>query len=84
MLLPVLLGPIVAGLGVALAMNFRGLTEWHARKTFQMMRPGGRSSPRPTPEMRLRRQVKLERAIGVVFAAVGLFMFVSGLVAWVV
>lgn len=70
--------------GVALATNFRGATEWHVRRsmsTASMLRrvPAWRWLPAVSHDERLARFILLERVIGVAFAAVGLvFLIVLG------
>lgn len=72
-----LIGAGFSGVGCALALNFKGFTEWHVRSTFKLM-SGFESLSRSTSEWererRVRLQVRLERLIGVVFAAAGLFL----------
>ncbi|MGW0501816.1 hypothetical protein [Micromonospora sp. NPDC003241] len=67
--------------GVALATNFRGVTEWHVRRsmcTASALRrvPPWRWLSDVPHEQRLARFILLERAIGVAFAAVGLMILV--------
>lgn len=84
-------GPLFGGLGFAMAKDFRGFTEWHVRKTFQIMRPVEGPLSRVPPwkqllrkplEERIQKQMKLERRTGVVFAAAGGLMIVGGLAAF--
>lgn len=91
LLLILVSGLLLSGMGFAMARDFRGVTEWHVRKTFQIMRPVEVPLRRVPPwkqmlkkplEERIRRQVKLERAIGVAFAAAGGLMIVGGVVAF--
>ncbi|WP_420117485.1 hypothetical protein [Micromonospora sp.] len=64
-------------LGVVLATNFRGVTEWHVRRSMSAASvirrvPPLRRPPDVSPEKRLARFILLERVIGVALAAVGL------------
>lgn len=69
---------------VALATNFRGVTEWHVRRsmsTASVLRrfPPGRWLPDASHNERLARFILLERVIGVASTAVGLvFLVVLG------
>lgn len=73
-------------IGAALATNFRGVTEWHVRRsmaTASVLRrvPPWRWLPDAQYDKRLVRFVLLERVIGVIFAAAGvmfLIVFVYG------
>lgn len=71
-------------LGVALASNFRGVTEWHVQRsvsTASVLRrvPPWRWLPDASHDERLARFILLERMIGVAFAAVVLvFLMVLG------
>ncbi|GLW33460.1 hypothetical protein [Actinoplanes regularis] len=72
---------IVSLVGVALATNFRGVTEWHVRRsiaTANVLRrvPPWRWFPVASHDQRVARFVLMERAIGVVFAAMGV-MFLT-------
>jgi hypothetical protein len=63
-------------IGVALATNFRGVTEWHVRQSMNsgnVLRriPPWRWLPDSSYDKRLARLVLLERMIGVAFAAAG-------------
>ncbi|HEX5541005.1 MAG TPA: hypothetical protein VFX60_05505 [Micromonospora sp.] len=66
--------------GVALAINFRGVTEWHVQRSMSAAKVLRRvSSSRWLPDARLARFVLLERVIGVAFAAAGItFLIVLG------
>ncbi len=62
--------------GVALATNFRGVTEWHVRQSMStagVLRrvPPWRWLPEPDHDKRLARFVLLERVFGVACAAGG-------------
>ncbi|MEQ4302534.1 hypothetical protein ABNF97_14245 [Plantactinospora sp. B6F1] len=68
--------------GVALATNFRGVTEWHVRQsmaTASVLRrvPPWRWSLGVPYEKRLARFILLERLIGGVLAAVGVVTLVG-------
>lgn len=85
-------GPLFGGLGLALARNFRGFTEWHVRQTFKMTQPAERFFRRVPPwsrllkrpvEDRIAAQIKHERLTGFVFVALGSLMIVGGGVAFV-
>ncbi|QGN45782.1 hypothetical protein GKC29_02195 [Micromonospora sp. WMMC415] len=71
-------------IGVALATNFRGVTEWHVRRsmaTAGVLRrvPPWRRLPDARYDKHMARFVLLERVIGVVFAAAGvMFLIVLG------
>ncbi|MEE6305728.1 hypothetical protein V1634_02620 [Plantactinospora veratri] len=72
----------VSLVGVALATNFRGVTEWHVRRsisTASVLRriPPWRWLPDVSPEERLARFVLLERVLGVAFAAVGVIILIA-------
>ncbi|MFI7025336.1 hypothetical protein [Micromonospora sp. NPDC049900] len=63
--------------GVALATNFRDVTEWHVRRSMSTTSglrrvPPWRWLSGVPHEQRLARFILLERAIGVAFAAIGL------------
>ncbi|MEW2330478.1 hypothetical protein AB0880_22000 [Micromonospora chersina] len=71
----------VSLVGVALATNFRGMTEWHVRRsmaTASVLRrvPPWRWLPVASYDQRLARFVLMERAIGVVFAAMGVLFLI--------
>ncbi|MFY1593160.1 hypothetical protein [Micromonospora sp. WMMD737] len=76
-------------IGVALATNFRGVTEWHMRRsmaTASVLRrvPPWRWLPDDRYDERLARFALLERAIGVIFAAASvmfLIVLVHGLLS---
>ncbi|MBW4703324.1 hypothetical protein [Micromonospora sp. RL09-050-HVF-A] len=64
-------------LGVALASNFRGVTEWHVQRSMSAASvsrrvPPWRWLPDVSHDKRLARFILLERVIGGAFAAVGL------------
>ena len=87
-LLPALVfGPVFVGIGLALATNFRGFTESHVRTTFRFMRGPESLLPkrlmRAPLESRIRKAVKRERVMGVVFALLGGSMVVGGVIAFV-
>lgn len=68
-------------IGVALATNFRGVTEWHMRRsmaTASVLRrvPPWRWFPDAQYDERLARFVLLERAIGAIFAAASLMFLI--------
>jgi len=63
-----LFGAVWTAGGLAIATNFRGFTEWHARRTVHMT---GLS------EERVARQAALGRFIGAVFAIVGAIALVA-------
>ncbi|MEV4199438.1 hypothetical protein [Micromonospora globbae] len=72
----------VSLVGVALATNFRGVTEWHVRRsmsTASVLRrvPPWRWLPRVPHEKRLARFILLERLIGVAFAVVGVMILIE-------
>jgi hypothetical protein len=68
--------------GVALATNFRGVTEWHVRvsmSTASVLRrvPPWRWLPEVPHDERLARFILLERVMGVAFAVVGLMVLMT-------
>ena len=68
-------------IGVALAVNFRGVTEWHVRRsiaTASVLRrvPPWRWLPDAQYDKRLARLVLLERVIGVIFAGVDVMFLI--------
>lgn len=68
--------------GVALATNFRGVTEWHVRRSMSTASglrrvPPWRWLPDVPHEERLARFILLERVIGVAFAVVGLMLLIT-------
>ncbi|MFY1673361.1 hypothetical protein ACN27G_25915 [Plantactinospora sp. WMMB334] len=72
---------VMSPVGVALATNFRGVAEWHVRRSMGAALPLRRVPPwRWLPEVpydrRLARFVLLERAIGVAFAVVGITILI--------
>lgn len=80
-----------AAVGALLAINYRGFTTWHVRTTFAMMSgvevvlkriPPWSSLLRRPVEQRIARQVRLERAMGVVFLLVGAIWSFGGLIGW--
>ncbi len=77
----VMMSLTVGLIGVALAANFRGVTEWHVRRsmaTTSVLRrvPPWRWLPDAPYDKRLARFVLLERAIGVSFVAVGVMFLI--------
>ncbi|MFC0002830.1 hypothetical protein [Micromonospora siamensis] len=69
-------------LGVALAANLRGVTEWHMRRSMATAGVLRRVPPRrwlaqAGYDERLARFVLLERAMGGIFAAVGVLFLVT-------
>ncbi|MFG2054613.1 hypothetical protein ACGFI9_11350 [Micromonospora sp. NPDC048930] len=75
-------GPAVSLAGVALATNFRGVTEWHVRRsmsTGSVLRrvPPWRWLPDVPHEERLARFVLLERLIGIAFAVAGVMILIT-------
>ena len=91
LLLIFVFGPLFGGLGLAMATDFRGFTEWHVRKTMQMMRPAEGPLSRVPPwkqmlrkprEDRIQQQIKAERRMGVVFASLGGLMMLGGVVVF--
>ncbi len=87
------IGALLVGLGLALLLNFRGFTDWHVRKTFQLLRPAEAPFRRVPPwkqalakplAERIQRQLRLERTIGGVFAVVGCLVTVAGVIAFLV
>ena len=62
---------MIAG-GLAVATNFRGFTEWHARRSVRMV---------GLPEDRVAWQAALGRFIGAVFAIVGAIALVASFFA---
>ena len=75
-------GPAVSLVGVALATNFRGVTEWHVRRsmsTASTLRrvPPWRWLPDVPHEERLARFILLERLIGIAFAVVGVMILIT-------
>jgi hypothetical protein len=82
----VAVGLVLAAGGLALATNFRGCVEWHARKTLELFRPLERPLTRIPPwksvlsrsqEQRIARQVAMMRVMGAVFAAVGVVLIIA-------
>lgn len=78
----VIVGPAVSLVGVALATNFRGVTEWHVRRSMStagVLRrvPPWRWLPDVPHEERLARFILLERVIGVVFAVGGAMILIT-------
>lgn len=69
-------------IGVALATNFRGVTEWHVRRsmtTASVLRrvPPWRWLPDVPHEERLTRFILLERLLGVAFAVVSVMILIT-------
>jgi hypothetical protein len=75
----VCVGAIFVGIGLVLATDFRGFTSWHVGTTVRMMRRVTNSN-RSSLDDRQVTQMGLERAMGVVVAAVGLLPVGVGLV----
>lgn len=88
-------GAGVAAIGVAfmamgwvIATDFRGFTTWHTRATLRMMAPVQRGMSRLppwrwmnlSPEVLLRRQLRLAKVIGVGFIAAGAICALAGVV----
>ncbi|MEV4758736.1 hypothetical protein AB0J86_27040 [Micromonospora sp. NPDC049559] len=68
--------------GVCLATNFRGVTEWHVRRSTSnasVLRrvPPWRRLPDDPHERRLARFVLLERLVGAAFAVTGVLILVG-------
>lgn len=80
----VMMSLTVGLVGIALATNFRGVTEWHVRRsmaTASVLRrvPPWRWLPDARYDQRVARFVLLERVIGVAFAVAGvMFLIVLG------
>lgn len=77
----VMMSLTVGLVGIALSTNFRGVTEWHVRRsmtTASALRrvPPWRWLPDAQYDKRLARFVLLERVIGVIFAAVGVMFLI--------
>lgn len=93
-LLLLLIGGVFGGLGLVLALDFRGLTTRHVDATFRLMRPVENILRRVPPwrqflrrpaEGRMRQQVAMERLTGVAFGVLRLLsaaLGVIGLVGW--
>ncbi|MEU4775048.1 hypothetical protein [Micromonospora sp. NPDC023644] len=78
----VIIGPAVSLVGVALATNFRGVTEWHVRRSMSTASvlqrvPPWRRLPDVPHEERLARFILLERLIGIAFAAFGVMILAT-------
>jgi hypothetical protein len=72
---------LVSLVGVALATNFRGVTEWHVRRSMATASvlwrvPPWRWLPVASDDQRVARFVLMERAIGVIFAAMGVMFLI--------
>jgi hypothetical protein len=80
----IVLGVVWVLVGLALATNFRGVTEWHIRAAARSVRGLERIPPwrwlRLDPETQVRRGVKVERLFGFVIAATGSAILVIGAV----
>ncbi|MEV6371932.1 hypothetical protein [Micromonospora musae] len=68
--------------GIALATNFRGATEWHVRQSMSTASALRRVPPwrwlsNVPHEKRLARFILLERLIGIAFAVVGLIILAT-------
>ncbi|MEH0842835.1 hypothetical protein V6U81_10645 [Micromonospora sp. CPCC 205711] len=77
----VLMSLTLSLVGVGLAANFRGVTQWHVRRSMSVASvlrriPPWRWLPDARYDQRLARFVLLERAIGVAFAAVGIMFLI--------
>ena len=80
-ILAALIGLVFVAAGLVLAINFRGFSAWHARKSYESVRwlegPLSRVPPwswlltLPLEE-RISRQLRFERVIGVMLMAAGL------------
>jgi hypothetical protein len=79
-------GLVLALVGLALAANFRGVTEWHIRAAAAISsgRWLGRIPPwrwlRLDLETRVRRRVRMERLFGVLIAVAGAVTLMVGVV----
>ncbi|RKN33875.1 hypothetical protein D7044_09020 [Micromonospora musae] len=78
----VIIGPAVSLVGVALASNFRGVTEWHVRRSSSAASVLQRVPPwRWLPDVphgeRLARFILLGRVMGVAFAVAGAMILVT-------
>lgn len=83
-LIGVLVGLAVAILGLALATNFRDVTERRARRSVESLKWVGPPWSRLTDselEQRVARQVVMSRVIGAVFAAAGVLFVVLSVFA---
>ncbi|MCX4389389.1 hypothetical protein OG777_21005 [Micromonospora peucetia] len=72
----------VSLIGVALATNYRGVTEWHVRRSMSTASVLGRVPPwRWLPDVpheeRLARFILLERVIGAAFAVLGVMILIA-------
>jgi hypothetical protein len=80
-------GAVLVVLGLALATNFRRVTEWHVRAAMSGVRWLERVPPwrwlRLDEETEVRRMVRMERLFGVVVALTGSATFVIGVVWFV-
>jgi len=78
------LGMVLVLVGLALATNFRGMTEWHIRTAVSGLRGLERIPPWRwlllDPETRVRRGVRMERLFGLVMAVTGSATVVTGVV----
>ena len=78
------LGMVLVLVGLALATNFRGMTEWHIRAAVSGLRGLERIPPwrwlRLDPETRVRRGVRMERLFGLVMAVTGSATVATGVV----
>lgn len=80
----IVLGMVLVLVGLALATNFRGVTEWHIRAAVSSVRGLERIPPwrllRLDPVTRVRRGVRMERLFGLVMAMAGSATIVIGVV----
>jgi hypothetical protein len=80
----VMLGVLLVLGGLALATNFRGVTEWHIRAAMSSVRGLERIPPwrwlRLDPQTQMRRGVRMDRLFGLVMAMTGSATAVIGLV----
>ena len=79
-------GAAFVSIGAVLATDFKGFTTWHVRSTFRLMAPVERVLKHVPPwsrlldkprEEQISGQVRLERFMGVAFAALGLLLMLA-------
>jgi hypothetical protein len=80
-LLAAVFGLALIVVGLALTANFRGVTQWHVRKSFASMAwleriPPWSWLPRKPLEKRVAVQVMVERGIGATFTCAGILMLI--------